>query len=85
MTSATGQLVLNMLRQAAGNEMDTHGYEFCTRAAEQAHHPHTKALFKAVAQDEIGHRQWPQAQEPFRDAMGFVPFYGVMTVSCKSL
>jgi rubrerythrin len=49
------------LRMAIQTEID--GYEFYTRAAEQSNHPRTKTLFQTVAQDEIGHRQWLEAQE----------------------
>ncbi|MFZ5916372.1 MAG: ferritin-like domain-containing protein [Chloroflexota bacterium] len=48
------------LRMAIQTEID--GYEFYTRAAAQAQHPRTQALFQNVAQDEIGHREWLEAQ-----------------------
>jgi rubrerythrin len=49
------------LRMAIQTEVD--GYEFYTRAAEQAHHPRTKALFQTVAKDELVHREWLEAQQ----------------------
>lgn len=49
------------LRMAIQTEID--GYEFYTRAAEQSSHPRTQTLFQTIAQDEIGHRQWLEAQE----------------------
>lgn len=49
------------LRMGIQTEID--GYEFYTRAAAQARHPHTKALFESVAQDEVAHRKWLEAQE----------------------
>ena len=49
------------LRMGIQTEID--GYEFYTRAAEQAHHPRTKALFESVARDEVDHRRWLEAQE----------------------
>lgn len=48
------------LRMAIQTEID--GYEFYTRAAEQARHPRTKALFQTVAHDEVAHREWLEAQ-----------------------
>ncbi len=52
---------LMALRMAIQTEID--GYEFYTRAAEQAQHPRAKALFQTVAHDEVGHREWLEAQE----------------------
>jgi rubrerythrin len=49
------------LRMAIQTEID--GYEFYTRAADQSHHPRTRALFQTVAEDEIAHRQWLEAHE----------------------
>jgi len=49
------------LRMAIQTEID--GYEFYVRAADQSHHPRTKALFQSVAEDEIAHRKWLEAQE----------------------
>ena len=49
------------LRMAVQTEID--GYEFYTRAAAQAGHPRTRALFESVARDEVAHREWLEAQE----------------------
>jgi rubrerythrin len=49
------------LRMGIQTEID--GYEFYTRAAAQAQHPRTKTLFESVAQDEVAHREWLEAQE----------------------
>jgi len=49
------------LRMAIQTEID--GYEFYIRAAEQAPSVRTQTLFQTIAQDEIGHRQWLEAQE----------------------
>jgi rubrerythrin len=49
------------LHMAIQTEID--GYEFYSRAADQSHHPRTKALFQTVANDEIAHRKWLEAQK----------------------
>lgn len=49
------------LRMAIQTEID--GHEFYTRAAEQSNHPRTRALFQTVADDEVAHRKWLEAQE----------------------
>jgi len=49
------------LHMAIQTEID--GYEFYSRAAEQSHHPRTKALFQTVANDETAHREWLEAQK----------------------
>jgi rubrerythrin len=49
------------LRMAIQTEID--GYEFYTRAAGQAGHPRTRALFEGIARDEVAHREWLEAQE----------------------
>jgi rubrerythrin len=59
--SDTPRQGLVVLRMGIQTEID--GYEFYTRAAEQAHAPRTKALFQSLAQDEIEHRKWLEAQD----------------------
>ena len=59
----TDQLSQDLIALRMAIQTETDGYEFYIRAAEQAQHPRTKAIFQTVAQDEIGHRQWLEAQE----------------------
>ena len=60
MSNRVGQDLV-ALRTAIQTEID--GYEFYTRAAEQAHHPRTQALFQTVAKDEVAHREWLEAHQ----------------------